>query len=271
MSVIDTQEKAYLLGQIYGDGNNNCKPRGYRVLLASIIDDKPLYEKLAELFPFFKMVKFPSHPNVTYLVCMDKQLCLDLDAMGMSSPKTPKDITGEFHFPDLRKDLIPHFIRGYFDADGAAYLPKRKRSRNNLRIEFGCSTPNFLRKIQEILRENGMEFTWYERSKKAGNGKYYQSYTILSSNQETSRKFADFIYKETTLYLSRKYEICYKEPELRPTMHELYGYCPYCGSDHLWRQSKRQTNHGLMQRILCKSCNRRFQRPMPTPEVTQDE
>ena len=259
LCVIDTQEKAYLLGQIYGDGNNNCKAKGYRVMLASIAEDEPLYKRLSELFPFFRLAHFPSHPNVTYLVCMVKQLCLDLNTLGMASPKTLKDKTGEFHFPDLREDLIPHFIRGYFDADGAVYLPKRVRSRNNLRIEFGCATPNFLRKIQEELQKQGIEFTWYEREKKAGNGKYYHSCTILSSNQEISRKFADFIYKDATIYLDRKKEMCYTEPVYRPMASSLYGNCPYCSSENIIRAGIRAGK----RRLKCKDCGKRFTRPLP--------
>lgn len=259
LCVIDTQEKAYLLGQIYGDGNNNCKPKGFRVMLASIIDDKPLYQRLAELFPFFKVVPFPSHPKVTYLVCMCKQLCLDLEVLGMSSPKTPKDTTGEFHFPNLREDLLPHFIRGYFDADGAVYLPKRIRSRNNLRIEFSCATPNFLKRIQEELKKHDIEFTWYERDKKAGNGKYYHSYTILSSNQEISKKFADFIYKDATIYLDRKKGMCYTEPVYRPLASSLYGNCPYCNSENITRAGVRAGK----KRLKCKDCGKRFTRPLP--------
>lgn len=259
LCVIDTQEKAYLLGQIYGDGNNNCKPKGFRVMLASIIDDKPLYQRLAELFPFFKVVPFPSHPKVTYLVCMCKQLCLDLEVLGMSSPKTPKDATGEFHFPNLREDLLPHFIRGYFDADGAVYLPKRIRSRNNLRIEFSCATPNFLKRIQEELKKHDIEFTWYERDKKAGNGKYYHSYTILSSNQEISKKFADFIYKDATIYLDRKKSMCYTEPVYRPLASSLYGNCPYCNSENITRAGVRTGK----KRLKCKDCGKRFTRPLP--------
>lgn len=257
--VIDTQEKAYLLGQIYGDGNNNCKPKGYRVMLASIIDDKPLYQRLAELFPFFKVVPFPSHPKVTYLVCMYKQLCLDLEVLGMASPKTSKDATGEFHFPNLREDLLPHFIRGYFDADGAVYLPKRIRSRNNLRIEFSCATPNFLKRIQEELKKHDIEFTWYERDKKAGNGKYYHSYTILSSNQEISKKFADFIYKDATIYLDRKRVMCYTEPVYRPLASSLYGNCPHCNSENITRAGVRAGK----KRLKCKDCGKRFTRPLP--------
>ena len=164
LSVIDTQEKAYLLGQIYGDGCNSSKTRGYKFTMASINTDIELYTKLAEIFPFLKLKTFKSHSNMIYLENHEKMLCLDLKKFGMESPKTPKDRTGEFHFPNLRKDLLPHFIRGYFDADGAVYTPSRKRSRNNLRIEFGCSTPNFLKKIQEVLKENGIEFSWWERA-----------------------------------------------------------------------------------------------------------
>ena len=259
LKAIDTQEKAYLLGQIYGDGNNNCRPRGFRVMLASINTDKDLYEQLVKKFPFFKTTTMPSHPNIIYMVCMEKQLCLDLLELGMSSPKTPKDETGEFHFPNLKEDLIPHFIRGYFDADGAVYLPKRVRSRNNLRIEFGCSTPNFLRRIQEELRKVGIEFTWYERDKKAGNGKYYHSYTISSSNQETSKRFADFIYKDATIYLDRKKNMCYTEPVYRPAANSLYGNCPHCNSKNIVRAVIRTGK----RRLRCKDCGKRFTRPLP--------
>lgn len=255
LKVIDTQEKAYLLGQIYGDGNNSCVPRCYRMMMASIDTDAELYYKLASLFPFLKTTRYPSHPNVIYLIGTGKELGCDLTTLGMVSPKTPKDKTGEFHFPELREDLIPHFIRGYFDADGAAYFLKRKRSRNNLRIEFGCSTPNFLKKVQEILAQNGIHFTWYERMKKAGNGKFYMSYSILSSNRDTSLKFADFIYKDATVYLQRKYEICYKQPEYRPTAYELYGACPNCGGTHITRLCIR---NGNKRRLKCRNCGKRF-------------
>lgn len=255
LNVIDTQEKAYLLGQIYGDGCNNCKIGGYKVTLSSINTDTETYTKLAKLFPFLKLKTYKSHGNMIYLENHEKSLCLDLQKFGMMSPKTPKDKTGEFHFPELREDLYPHFIRGYFDADGTAYFPTRKRSRNNLHIEFGCSTPNFLKRIQEVLKNNGIEFKWYERDKKAGNGKLYHSCTILSSNQENSRKFADFIYKNATIYLQRKYETCYKKPEYRPTAHEIYGNCPYCGSNYIIRMGIRQENK---RRLKCHNCNKRF-------------
>lgn len=66
----------------------------------------------------------------------------------MVSNKTINDKSGLFHFPNLKEELIPHFVRGLFDADGSAWYPTRHRSRNNLHIEFGCSTKNFILSLQ---------------------------------------------------------------------------------------------------------------------------
>lgn len=260
--VIDTQEKAYLLGQIYGDGYNGCKDnscKGYKFSMASIITDKDLYERISQLFPFLKLTYYKSHSNMVYLQNNEKSFCLDLKSLGMISNKTIKDVTGEFHFPILEEEFIPHFLRGYFDADGSVWYPKRARSRNNIRIEFGCSTKNFLLEIKKYLDSKDIHLTYIERSKKAGNGKYYTSYTLLSSNYETSLKFADLIYKNATIYLSYKYNKCYKHKDLNPTAFDLYGKCPYCGGTHIIRAGIRANK----RRLLCKECNRRFTRPLP--------
>lgn len=262
---IDTEEKAYLLGQIYGDGLNVSYKRkdknwfSYKTEITSTIDDTEMYEKLSKLFPFFKLTKYNSQKSVVFLCANQKQLYLDLVGHGMISNKVKHDKTFEFHFPQLREDLVHHFIRGYFDADGSAWFPSRKRSRNNLHIEFGCNTKNFLSKINEILLANGMEFTYNERYKTAGNGKRYRSCILFSSNSSLSRKFANYIYKDATIYLQRKYDICYREPELRPFAYQIYGPCPDCGSTHITMSGTRDGK----RRLICKNCNRHFTRPMP--------
>lgn len=227
--------------------------------MASINTDTNLYTKLVTIFPFLKLKTYRTHANMIYLEYYKKDLCLDLKALGMVSNKTKKDVTGEFHFPNLREDLIPHFIRGYFDADGSVWFPTRLRSRNNKHIEFGGATKNFLLKLKEILDNNDIKFSWKERYKKAGNGKLYYSYSIISSNKETSLKFADYIYKDATIYLIRKYNKCYKEPEYRPTAFSLYGSCPNCGNPHIRKNGIRDHK----QRLKCCKCKLNFTRPLP--------
>lgn len=250
---IDTQEKAYLLGQIYGDGyTGNCNHH-YKTTLTSIKTDKDLYFKLSKLFPFFHLKEYPSKLTTIYLENHEKTLNEDLNSLGMVSPKTLHDITGEFHFPNLKEELIPHFIRGYFDADGSFWFPSRVRSRNNLRTEFGCATKEFLLKIKEYLDSKEIKFTYSERVKVGGNGKEYISYGLYSSNRDTSLKFADLIYKDATIYLQYKYNISHTKKKLI-TAHDLYGVCPRCGSPKI---TKKGTRNGKV-RLKCSQCNRNF-------------
>jgi hypothetical protein len=258
LKCIDTQEKAYLLGQIYGDGYNGYSS-SCKTMLASNNGDIKVYQKLHELFPFFKLTTYSSHPNMIYLVNNEKSLYLDLKALGMISNKTRLDKTGEFHFPELREDLIPHFIRGYFDADGSFWYPTRKRSRNNLRTEFGCATKNFLLRIKDILDKNGMNFSYSERAKKDSSGNNHISYILLSSNRELSKKFADFIYKDATVYLEYKYELSHKPKDII-TAYDIFGQCPKCGSSKIIKNGTR----GGKYRLRCRNCGVNFTKPMPT-------
>lgn len=257
---IDTQEKAYLLGQIYGDGyNGGEKFHSYKTMLTSNNGDLKVYEKLHKLFPFFELKTYPSHPNMIYLENHEKALYLDLKNLGMISSKTKYDETGEFHFPKLREDLIPHFIRGYFDADGSFWYPNRKRSRNNLRTDFGCSTRNFLLKIKEYLDKYGINFNYIERYKKAGNDKIYKTFNLFSSNRELSIKFAEYIYRNATIYLDYKYELSHKPIDIIKTS-EVFGNCPICNSSNIIKNGTRAGKY----RLKCNNCGKNFTKPMPT-------
>lgn len=264
---IDTQEKAYLLGQIYGDGyNGGERLHSYKTLLASNDGDMEVYKKLNKLFPFLKLKTYPSHPNMIYLENHEKSLYEDLKSLGMISSKTIYDKTGEFHFPNLKEDLIPHFIRGYFDADGSFWFPTRHRSRNSLHAEFGCATKNFLLKIKEHLDKKDICFTYNERSKKASNGKCYMSYVLFSSSRELSKKFAEYIYKDASIYLDYKYRLSQRSSDLIK-VSDIYGLCPYCSSSDV---KKNGTRNGKC-RLICSNCGKGFTKPMPTQQVTVDE
>lgn len=267
---IDTPEKAYFLGQAFGDGYNCINPAKFS--MASINTDSPIYEKLHDLFPFLSLKYYKSHPNMIYLENREKEFCKDLGRLGLISNKTTNDKTGLFHFPTLPNDLIHHFIRGYFDADGCAWYPSRYRSRNNLHIEFGCSTPNFLKALEEELKRNGINLTFIVRDKKAGNQKYYTSYTLLSSNRTASLNFANYIYKDSTIHLPYKYERCYRKPvDLPKSNAEIYGNCPYCNGKNLQKRSIRRNKNGDKQKLFCTDCNKMFSVPMPTYLVTSSE
>ena len=93
-------------------------------------------------------------------------------------------------------DLIPHFIRGYFDGDGCVIVCKYLQNKSDLTLRSGiCSGSKiFLEKLLTYLpvnnktifcRKNLFEFR-------------------LSVND--SINFAKYMYKNSTIFLQRKYD-----------------------------------------------------------------
>lgn len=110
-SEITTEEQAYWLGVLYGDGSvfkNGCG--NYACYLAMI--DREHIEK-------FKNAVNASHPikenaDGTYSIQFtDEKLTDDLRKLGCDENKTDSST-----LPDLPESLRPAFVRGLFDADG---------------------------------------------------------------------------------------------------------------------------------------------------------
>lgn len=83
-----------------------------------------------------------------------------------------------------------HFIRGYFDGDGCIH--KIKNTPNSFIISI-VSNNNFIEDIQKYLR--------------IGYVREHKNYSILEIYKiDDIKKFRDFIYKNSTIYLERKKE-----------------------------------------------------------------
>lgn len=258
--IIDTEVKAYFLGQAFGDGSNSYT-NGYKFTMGSINTDLEVYKAIHKAFPFFKLCTYPSHQNMIYLDCSEKEFVIDLKNLGLTQNKKNQDIQANFNFPVLREDLIGHFVRGFFDADGSVYKPSRYRSRNNTRVEFGMGTQNFCLQLQQVLLKNNLDFKYYQRVKASGfDDKLYESYTLLSSKRELSNKFAEYIYKDATVYLSRKKNVfdVYIKSE-KQLLSDTFPSCPYCGAVKVWSIGKRNGK----RRLTCKICNKNYSVMMP--------
>jgi intein/homing endonuclease len=95
-------------------------------------------------------------------------------------------------FPTLDivpKELLRHFIRGYFDGDGCICFAKSGISINVI------STEDFL---NDMCDEVGLIRNKYSRHGKA--------YGWQSASKATITKFLNYMYKDAKIYLDRKYE-----------------------------------------------------------------
>jgi len=112
--VIDTPNKAYILGMLYADG---CNTTGNKIKLALQDIDKEILEKIKEEIQSDKPLGFyrrsdknPKHHDIYELVIYNKHMSEQLNSLGCIPRKSLV-----LHFPDfIENDLMSHFIRGLF-------------------------------------------------------------------------------------------------------------------------------------------------------------
>lgn len=135
---IDTEDKAYFLGLMYADGYNNTDKGEASITLQS--GDTKILDVFREKLKTNK----PLRIDRTYhkLALENKKISKDLARHGCVQAKTFK-----LKFPKLKKELVRHFIRGYFDGDGCITQSGKYPMFNIV------STKSFVTSIQNIFIE----------------------------------------------------------------------------------------------------------------------
>lgn len=237
---IDTIEKAYLLGLFYSDGyvcsaNNTCAITLHE-------QDINLLEELVNIFPFFKIVK--SHVRAYKMLCISKALKIHLMQNGVLLKKSSLN-KENLTIKHLDNKLLSHFIRGFFDGDGSVYSQKLF----NIKIEIGATSFNLITEIIKILYDNNITVNLtcsYE-----GSGlRTMNYYKLFTSSYKISKLFSDYIYKDASIYMKRKFEKLNIIPEYIGVKSRLQ--CNNCGSFNTFYNGFR----GNKTRIKCKDCKK---------------
>ena len=192
-SDIDTEAKAYILGLAFADGSISPERRiktSYVFQISFKEEDKYLLDYIKENLCYDGNLYYvPSKEKIIrnkkvyssgqYMLHIpSKQLVNDLEKLGMSK----KD-----KFPNIREDLISHFIRGVFDGDGCISISKR----GDIEI-FIMGTENFLNETNKYINFNKPKFT-------------RGIYKSRKSGRLNAIKFANYIYENANIYMKRKY------------------------------------------------------------------
>lgn len=203
--IIDNPNKAYILGLLYADGSNNISKSTISISLQE--EDGYLLEAIRNEMQSDKPLEYLDYSNkhdygYNYknqyrLLLFSSHMCHTLNNLGMMPNKSLK-----LEVPNLRQDLYPHFIRGYFDGDGS--LCVRHTADGLFRsITTITSTEKFCRKIQSIIKES-IDIPCgniYDASCKNGITR-----VLTISGRIQNQKFHEWIYKDADLYLQRKRE-----------------------------------------------------------------
>ena len=211
---IDNPEKAYWLGFLYADG---CITRFYRneKLKAMSLEltlqeqDKEHLEKLRDCLESNvqisrKTIKDKYIANRIVFCCTD--MCKDLINLGCTPQKS---LTLTFPSTDtLPQEYISHFIRGYFDGDGGVhygenYVYHKQKHNTYLQYRYSCyfsGNEDFLMSIKKVLENNGIKVSKIYSDTRSNNKQIY------IYGKENINKFKNFIYKDSTINLSRKFD-----------------------------------------------------------------
>lgn len=189
---IDTEAKAYLLGFWYADGN--VAEDKIRLQVA----DREVVElaraELAYGGPILDVPPRVEGRKMQYLLAISrKELVEAMKALGCPSAKS---LILTFPGPEIvPPNLIHHFCRGYSDGDGSIHLDK-KRKRYVIQI---VGTRELLEGIVDACGIG--DGYWSKRHPKRPTNNWTLAFTSLGRE----RKFCDWLYRDATIYLDRKY------------------------------------------------------------------
>ena len=134
------------------------------------------------------------------LALISDKLVSDIEKLGVIERKS---LT--LTFPDIKDELIPHFIRGYFDGDGSVFLHKDPRKEYSYNEYLGiniCGTREFLTVLTKHLPflEEGQ--CVYKEKRKETN-----CWNLKLASNMKSLELYHYMYKDCDdLFLSRKKE-----------------------------------------------------------------
>lgn len=190
---IDTAEKAYWLGFLYADG---CVHTLNNEISINITDAEHL-EKFKQAIGAINHritatndKRFENAKTLYQFSIKDKQLHADLIKWGC----VPQKSLILEKIPNIPRDYVSHFIRGYFDGDGSLHYLK---GTNNYRISF-VGTQNFLMDIQKELQTNvSLQY-----------GNTGRAFTLQIAGRKQVERILNYLYNNSmeSIRLNRKYQ-----------------------------------------------------------------
>lgn len=191
-NAIDTKEKAYWLGFLYADG---CVHKNNNEISVNSIDEKHLKKFQLAIGAISHKIcrvedkRFQDVKVIYSFSIKDKQLHDDLIKWGCA-PNKSLILSA---IPNIPRNFVSHFIRGYFDGNGSLHYLK---GTNNYRISFTSGSKLLLEDIEKELQVN----------LSLNNCK--NTYHLQISGRKQIQRILNYLYIDSTenIRLDRKYK-----------------------------------------------------------------
>lgn len=185
---IDNENKAYFLGLLFADGYHEEK--GNRIKLSLTEKDIDILNKLKTTIKSTHKLNHekPKNGKPKYsFTFRNKQISNDLIKLGLRQKKS-----FTCRIPKLNRKMHSHFIRGYFDGDGTIGINKKGK------WGFGIyGNQGFLKDLLLILPKE-LRIQMYN---------HHSIYRLQTGKKSTILDFYEYLYKDATIWLDRKYDM----------------------------------------------------------------
>lgn len=258
--IIDSEEKAYILGFIYGDGYVSSKKGMIRIRL-KLIDEALLKEIVKSIYNCERPLLYQKRDGNLYsceLNIDSRHMCKTLENYGCVQGKSKK-----IFYPDcVPTHLHNHFIRGVFDADGSAIISPLKSGKEKGLIKINFSIIGYVKFIEQIQNKL-VEYVGVNKTKLAASKAALIS-SVTYSGKNVVLSILDWLYKDASIYLLRKYhkyqEIKKYEEEqnLKRNLKKDSNKCNQC-KDDLSRRKK----YYIEEKLYCFKCYKQIKNIKP--------
>jgi len=197
--VINTEEKAYILGLMWADGCIRTKNNTVYIELQET--DKDILLKIRNLIQPSKDLMFINKKNIKhkntyrFTIC-NKHINNKLLLHGLCENKS-----FSIKPPVIDEELVNHFIRGFFDGDGciSSYLVKGKYKTSSFSITSNIEILNYIQNI--FIAKLGLTKTKIQTDKRGNN-----ICSLVYGGRNNCIKIKNYLYYNSTIYMDRKFK-----------------------------------------------------------------
>lgn len=195
-----SRDMAYVLGFVTADGNI-AKTKPYlRIELKRT--DSIVLEYIRDLIsPESKIYEYEHYEKrydkIHYSSLFSAYSQTIIDDLAKFQVYPNKTGTHLLNF-DIPEEFLSHYVRGYFDADGSAYIHKsRKTDMGHPYVKIVCQCREFLVELRRRCGNMGQEIKFgYSHNKNLSDWSFHSKSDVI--------QFREFIYRDYIFCLERK-------------------------------------------------------------------
>lgn len=198
-NVIDSEEKAYWLGFITADGcvtygKNNSGELSIELSVKDIEHLKKFNKSINGNYNITIQDKQCKLNGSINTMCKIRIYSIDI-VNGLNKHNVTPNKTKNIKLIKLDDNLMPHFIRGFFDGDGSIYIKNKNKEYIGMKFTSGCE--DFINELRSYLLKQGIKsyIQKYEN---------IDCYDLMIGGMKNVDNMLNYLYKDANIYLDRK-------------------------------------------------------------------